>query len=309
MMSNFTSFLFLLLFVVHSSWAASSPTCYFPDGKNATKDTACKSATVSTCCQEGATCLDNGLCFDPFGSAVGGYIRGSCTDKTWASPDCPQYCTYGKPLHLLTSAGAKLMIIIIDNATASLYNSLSDAGVLSCGNSGYCCESDPLSKCDCQTGDGTFTISGDLKPFTTIASSGSTLSTSAKTTSSGTTKPTTATSASTTPSSSPTNTSPPTSNTALKVGLGVGLPLAAALVGVVGVLAYFLRRRQRQRKDGDPSAVQFIPPTLPTEYKPDPNQIHEAPANEIFAMAQRAPTQIYEAPGTEIYRDYVHEAA
>ncbi|KAE9376588.1 hypothetical protein N431DRAFT_542146 [Stipitochalara longipes BDJ] len=297
-MSRFTSFLFLLLFVVHTSWAATAKTCYFPDGNPATKDTACKSATVSTCCQEGATCLDNGLCFDPFGSAVGGYIRGSCTDKTWASADCPQYCTY-------------------DNATAGLFNSLSDAGVLSCGNPGYCCESDPLSKCDCQTGKGTFSISGDLKPFTTIPSSGSTTSTATKatatkslttTTSSRTTTPTTATSSS--PTSSPTNTptSAPTSNTALKVGLGVGLPLAAALVGVVGVLAYFLRRRQRQQKDGDPSAVQFIPPADPTEYKPDPNMVYEVPGNESFPMTQRAPTQIYEAPGTEIYRD-VHEAA
>ncbi len=95
-MSKFTSFLFLLLFVVHSTSAASARSCYFPDGNNATKDTPCKSATVSTCCQEGATCLDNGLCFDPFGSAVGGYIRGSCTDKSWASSSCPQYCTYGK---------------------------------------------------------------------------------------------------------------------------------------------------------------------------------------------------------------------
>ena len=56
--------------------------------------------------------------------------------------------------------------------------------------------------------------------------------------------------------------------------------------------------------------MQFIPPGDQTEYKPDPNKIHEAPGNESFALAQRAPTQIYEAPGTEIYRDReVHEAA
>jgi len=86
--------LFLLLYLVTLSRAANVA-CYFPDNSVAINDTACTEATVSTCCQAGATCLDNGLCFDPFGSAVGGYIRGSCTDKTWASVDCPQYCTYG----------------------------------------------------------------------------------------------------------------------------------------------------------------------------------------------------------------------
>ncbi|KAF4222367.1 hypothetical protein CNMCM5878_005649 [Aspergillus fumigatiaffinis] len=93
--------------------AVSAQTCYFPNGQQAINDTACTANSVSICCQRGATCLGNGLCFDPFGSAVGGYIRGSCTDRSWQSSNCPQYCTY-------------------DNKTAGLYNTLSDAGVLSC---------------------------------------------------------------------------------------------------------------------------------------------------------------------------------
>jgi hypothetical protein len=315
-MSKSTITLFLLLFLVQLSRAANAKACYFPDKSVAENDTACTSDTVSICCQAGATCLDNGLCFDPDGSAVGGYIRGSCTDKTWASSSCPQYCTYGESSRKLQVRNRKLITAVTDNATAGLYNSLSDAGVVSCGNDGFCCESDPLAKCDCQTGDGIFTISGDLKPFTTIFSSASTKS-SAKTTSTKVATTTTSgagttlskTTSTSSASSSPTNTSSPASsnNTALKVGLGVGLPLGCALVGVLGVLSYFLRRRQRQQKaaaEPDPSSVQFIPPTGPTEYyKPDATKVYEAPGSETFPAPQRAPTQIYEAPATEVYRN------
>jgi hypothetical protein len=74
-------------------------------------------------------------------------------------------------------------------------------------------------------------------------------------------------------------------------------------------MAYLVRRRQQQQKaaeDPDPSTVQFIPPTAPTEYKPEGielNEVHEAPGSETFLAPQRAQTQIYEAPGTEVYRD------
>ncbi|KAH8802239.1 hypothetical protein F5882DRAFT_435288 [Hyaloscypha sp. PMI_1271] len=225
------------------------------DDEVAANDTACTSSTAGVCCQVGAAFIDNGLCFDPFGSAVGGYIRGSCTEKTLASSGCPQYCTYG---------------LSTDSATTGFYNSLSGAGVLSCGNEGFCCESDPPTRCNRQTGDGVFTISGDLKPFATINFfSGTKASSSTKKIAHESPHnhniqsqqiSSTKTSSTSSASLSTTNSSPPAikGNTALKVGVGVGLPLAAARVGVVGVLAYFLRKRQRQQKgaaDPDPSTV------------------------------------------------------
>lgn len=65
------------------------PICYYPDESVAGGNYACNlAANVSACCGVGSTCLDNGLC----GSGSQGIIRGACTDRSWGSPDCPQYC-------------------------------------------------------------------------------------------------------------------------------------------------------------------------------------------------------------------------
>ena len=61
--------------------------CYFPDG-SPSKDVPCNgSATHSACCTSTAYCLSNGLCLNDVIPS-----RGSCTDKTWASGSCAQYC-------------------------------------------------------------------------------------------------------------------------------------------------------------------------------------------------------------------------
>lgn len=69
------------------------PICYFPNHKTANLNNydnyACSlSSNVSACCAAGSVCLSNGLCQ----SGTNEVIRGSCTDQTWTSPDCPQYC-------------------------------------------------------------------------------------------------------------------------------------------------------------------------------------------------------------------------
>lgn len=65
------------------------PICYFPDQTVATGNYACNLASnVSACCGTGGICLDNGLC----GTSNNEIIRGACTDKSWTSDDCPQYC-------------------------------------------------------------------------------------------------------------------------------------------------------------------------------------------------------------------------
>ncbi|KAF2655380.1 hypothetical protein K491DRAFT_692976 [Lophiostoma macrostomum CBS 122681] len=90
---TYTLFLLLLL----PSLITTS--CYFPDGST-TQDTPCnpKSAN-STCCGPGYACLSNHLCsvtsqvplsiadLSPY------YVRASCTDPTWTSTECPQFCT------------------------------------------------------------------------------------------------------------------------------------------------------------------------------------------------------------------------
>ena len=69
--------------------AVEQRACYYPNGNIALPDAACDpSASVSPCCGGGVGCLDSKMCQ----SSDESLIRGSCTDPTWKSPDCPDYC-------------------------------------------------------------------------------------------------------------------------------------------------------------------------------------------------------------------------
>lgn len=65
------------------------PGCYFPNQAIVLNAYACSlTSNNSACCAVGHICLDNGLCTPGNGQI----IRGGCTDQTWNSPECPQYC-------------------------------------------------------------------------------------------------------------------------------------------------------------------------------------------------------------------------
>ena len=71
--------------------------CYYPDGSVSPQDTPCRDDTAqSTCCGQGYACLSNSICaatgkeIQKPGATL--YVRGSCTDKTWRSGDCPLFC-------------------------------------------------------------------------------------------------------------------------------------------------------------------------------------------------------------------------
>ena len=73
-----------------------APTCYFPDGSEANRDTTCRAQAygqASACCAYMDICLDNSLCLSAVTEVI---TRGSCTDPTWQSPNCPRYCQDGK---------------------------------------------------------------------------------------------------------------------------------------------------------------------------------------------------------------------
>ena len=76
---------------------ADAQTCYFPDGTVAPGDTPCHSPSLgvgsSACCAEFHICLNNNLCLHTDGAEM--IVRGSCTDETWRSPECAQYCSDG----------------------------------------------------------------------------------------------------------------------------------------------------------------------------------------------------------------------
>ena len=87
----------LLRLCLRKGKMAAAQTCYFPDGSEAPDDTPCHSASAgsgaSPCCKSTAVCLDNTLCLSQIGWED--ISRGTCTDRTWQSPECPQYCADG----------------------------------------------------------------------------------------------------------------------------------------------------------------------------------------------------------------------
>ena len=81
-----------LLFLLLSQALA---VCYYPNG-DISDDLSCNpSAVNSTCCQRNWTCLSNGVCGLMNSTGDVNYGRHSCTDKTWNSPSCPQFCLMG----------------------------------------------------------------------------------------------------------------------------------------------------------------------------------------------------------------------
>ena len=74
-------------------------TCYQPDGTEDPGDNPCRapsSTQASACCGRSDLCLDNSLCLSQTGTINGGFWRGTCTDRTWQSVECPRYCQDGK---------------------------------------------------------------------------------------------------------------------------------------------------------------------------------------------------------------------
>jgi len=77
--------------------------CYFPNGSPSPNDTPCRSSGFTHCCNNQSICLGNGFCqsveFQPYTLS-----RGSCTDQTWQSPNCPQRCK-GSTLPVIPTMG------------------------------------------------------------------------------------------------------------------------------------------------------------------------------------------------------------
>ena len=69
-----------------------SGSCYYPTGDPSPGDSPCGSGDATPCCPYQWQCEKNGLCYL---ENEGYYGRYTCTDQTWSSDNCPQFCTYG----------------------------------------------------------------------------------------------------------------------------------------------------------------------------------------------------------------------
>lgn len=87
-------FINLFAFLLGNLIVISAQTCYYPDGSVSSHDTPCHSISTgdgaSACCGYSDICLDNGLCLAQSGAEI--TSRGGCTDETWQSPQCSQFC-------------------------------------------------------------------------------------------------------------------------------------------------------------------------------------------------------------------------
>ena len=94
----------------------NAQTCYYPDGSLSSRDAPCHSPSngdgASACCGYPDICLDNGLCLAQQGSEM--ISRGSCTDESWQSPECSQYCNDG---NYLSSQSRNLISRYLDHGS------------------------------------------------------------------------------------------------------------------------------------------------------------------------------------------------
>ncbi|RLM01018.1 hypothetical protein CFD26_108538 [Aspergillus turcosus] len=255
------SFIFLALLSTVPSVSATN--CYTPDG-TISNDRPCNaSASASVCCTQGFLCTSNQLC-QPAGWWDGSdgnplqFIRGTCTDKTWAAPECQGNC-------------------VADNPSGGEW-------VMRCGNTtnNYCCSADDCcskaSYLKFTLDEPTITATAGIEPTSTATTttesskgtSTATTSTGTSITSSTTSSITSSTKSSTTSSitPAPTTSAASTSNdshssksgssTTIAIGVGVGVGAGVVIVGCL--LALFLvRLRRKQRLAAEQSNPTFLP--------------------------------------------------
>ena len=241
-------------------------TCYWPDRSIETSHIPCQAAAsgkASACCPYWDICLDNGLCLPQVGNEV--IWRGTCTDQSWQSGDCPQYCQDGKLfnasmritrafLYSCSLASCPSRNHILHKTNQHSYFRLlvhTSYGVTIFpfqGDSSFCCGPGNSSSGAC-----TYKTQGSFAPFPVHAgrvifnrTSGSTSpnnsDTSTVTISSAAASSTIATLSS---DSTVCHNMPSSSNKPTKVGVGVGVPFGLAFFGALGLLW-----RQRVRELG-----------------------------------------------------------
>lgn len=101
--SNFSSSsLLILALVLALLFEHTAALCYTPDG-GISNDISCDAtAEASICCKRGYYCTASKLCLaeghaNQTGFAFDGvYVRGTCSDKSWQSPECGGNCVKGE---------------------------------------------------------------------------------------------------------------------------------------------------------------------------------------------------------------------
>lgn len=277
-------FLFgVLLVLLYHGRHVDSQKCYNTDGSVMTGDLPCNTDLEhSFCCGASWTCLSRGICSDLNttqsainGSPIPALQRATCTDRTWYSGECPQFCLNDKDSRqpLPISHYRKLMYQRQGQGKR-------DRGLYQCdGNySSFCCARTPCwidSNKTCLTNKrGFVSFSQDNVPVTTIGRLGPKSTspvTSAQSPSSATnavsptfgvvrtvtvgsgTTSTPPSAASTTAAGDPQHSS--SSKSSATIGIAVGVSIGV-IVPTMGLLLSLWRRRRKQKAASSATVTQ-----------------------------------------------------
>ncbi|KAH7310631.1 hypothetical protein B0I35DRAFT_481935 [Stachybotrys elegans] len=233
--------------------------CYTPDGTPVPRDIPCnQDGGVSMCCDRGYFCHSNGIC-QPENMSIdvpNRFIRATCTDESWESPECVSFCTTANP-------GGGEWVVRCTNSTST------KASEWCCSWETCCEDNDPRIEIGDAVviGRATFSASSSTqapRSTSTSATTSEPQTTTTDETTSATIRPDETTSATTPPDETTTDTVPPASSgpplpaqsessgsstNTLTIGLGVGLGVALlALVG--GLVWWWLHGRPRPGRHG-----------------------------------------------------------
>ncbi|KAM5343480.1 hypothetical protein ACJ41O_012017 [Fusarium nematophilum] len=256
--------LLLVLCSLQACLAASK--CYYPNGVEAEDFPCDPGADESVCCGGGlgSVCLSNKLCL----GADGNTVRGSCTDKNWASAECAMYCLGAN------TGGTDL--VSCSNVTNS--------------DTSYCCDHNP--NC-CNSGVGRFNVLPpepeawatwnrratqyavvgtlfDSEPTSTTAPPTTTSMPSTTTTTSAPPSPTTVEASSTNDSAADTERSsaePSGLSTGAKAGIGAGVGVGALVIAAVVYLLWKTRKNDRAAKENKQSPPDYHGPQMDSAWK------------------------------------------
>jgi hypothetical protein len=282
-MSHFaTAFAYLIFYF--SGLVSSVLNCYYPNAASASPHTPCdESAETSACCNPGDLCLSNGYCFQQFGAWANRLARGSCTDSTWSSSICPQFCDDGKcspesprTFLLYHPRQATYVNLIVQTFTGvSIYLAFEDVPTLT---SGFCCQrayNVSTQLCEAET-------HGSYDPFALVSgtaiynrANGSTLPPSTIVSSSNVTTTVTVTA-----------TASPRSTNITTVAAGIAVPLGVLLILATIGLILFWRKYRILKSTGATHLATYTPGSEPRG--------QDAP--ELFdprAQRVQAPVQVY----------------
>lgn len=232
----------------------AAATCWYPDNKTSEPTHVPCNQTISTasaCCDPNDSCSVSGFCL----GASGFVYRGSCTDQSWGSANCPNQFEQCLKSEIETQAGVRksrlMMSLCIDPETQKPEPFW--AAVWSCAEPGgaptkFCCSFGTESCCNSSFTLGTTGVAfkPGLDAFVQSISAAAVSSAMASATTGTTASPAQAT-ASQNSQGVQANCTSTGDDLGTKIGVGVGVPLG---VLAIGVLSFLFWRESRRRNIG-----------------------------------------------------------